>query len=307
MRLGFIGLGRMGHGMAANLLKAGHPLVVHDLSQEAVAALVARGATRAASVAEVAACDLVFTSLPTPADVMSVADGDGGLVRNLSRGAVWFDLTTNALDVVRDLHRRLAANDVHFLDAPVSGGPAGAESGRLAILVGGDREVFLRHRPVLDAMADQVRYIDAIGSGTVVKLAHNLASTAIKAVVAEVLTLGVKAGVDPLTLWEGMRSGAAGRMRGFDNVQRFLQGDLDPPSFALRLLDKDVRLATAMAEALGVPLPMCGHLTEDLAVAMDRGWADRDSQAILLLQQERAGIAPIKVDRAAVQAVLARS
>jgi 3-hydroxyisobutyrate dehydrogenase len=308
MKIGFIGLGMMGRGMAANLQKAGHALVVNDLTRQAASHHLENGATWAQTPRAVAeACDLVFTSLPTPADVEDVGLGAQGLAAGLHAGAAWFDLSTNAVDVVRRLHAAFAAQGVDFLDAPVSGGPAGAASGRLAIWVGGDKAVFDRHKAVLDAMSDQARYIGPIGAGSIAKLVHNMASTAMNAVMAEVLSMGVKAGVEPLALWEAIRTGSAGRMRSFDNVsRRFLQGRFDPPNFQLRLIQKDVLLALQLARESSVPMRLCNLVAQDITEAMNRGWSGRDSQSFLLLQQERAGIPPIALSEEQVKGVLER-
>jgi len=309
MKIGFIGLGMMGRGMAANLQKAGYALVVHDLTRQAASHHLANGATWAESPRAVAeACDLVFTSLPTPADVEEVGLGAQGLAAGFRKGAAWFDLSTNAVDVVRRLNASFAEKGVDFLDAPVSGGPAGATSGRLAIWVGGDKAVFDRHKAVLDAMGDQARYIGPAGAGTIAKLVHNVASTAINAVVTEALTMGVKAGLEPLPLWEAIRTGSAGRIRSFDGVgRRFLQGRLDPPNFQLRLIQKDVLLALQLARETNVPMRLCNLVAQDIAEAMNRGWSGRDSQSVLLLQQERAGIAPFAVPDEQIKAVMERS
>jgi 3-hydroxyisobutyrate dehydrogenase len=308
MKIGFIGLGMMGRGMAANLQKAGHALVVNDLTRQAASHHLENGATWAPTPRAVAeACDLVFTSLPTPADVEDVGLGAQGLAAGLRAGAAWFDLSTNAVDVVRRLHAAFAARGVDFLDAPVSGGPAGAASGRLAIWVGGDKAVFDRHKAVLDAMSDQARYIGPIGAGSIAKLVHNMASTAMNAVMAEVLSMGVKAGLEPLALWEAIRTGSAGRMRSFDNVsRRFLQGRFDPPNFQLRLIQKDVLLALQLARESSVPMRLCNLVAQDITEAMNRGWSGRDSQSFLLLQQERAGIPPIALTEEQVKGVLER-
>jgi 3-hydroxyisobutyrate dehydrogenase len=309
MKIGFIGLGMMGRGMAANLQKAGYALVVHDLTRQAASHHLANGATWAESPRAVAeACDLVFTSLPTPADVEEVGLGAQGLAAGFRKGAAWFDLSTSAVDVVRRLNASFAEKGVDFLDAPVSGGPAGATSGRLAIWVGGDKAVFDRHKAVLDAMGDQARYIGPAGAGTIAKLVHNVASTAINAVVTEALTMGVKAGLEPLPLWEAIRTGSAGRIRSFDGVgRRFLQGRLDPPNFQLRLIQKDVLLALQLARETNVPMRLCNLVAQEIAEAMNRGWSGRDSQSVLLLQQERAGIAPFAVPDEQIKAVIERS
>ncbi|MDM0022241.1 NAD(P)-dependent oxidoreductase [Variovorax saccharolyticus] len=306
MEIGFIGLGTMGRGMAANLLKAGHSVVLHDLSKAAASKHLANGASWAETPREVAAsCDVLFTSLPTPADVEAICRGDDGLIAGFRNGAAWFDLSTNSVDVVRRLYAELAPRHVELLDAPVSGGPAGAASGKLAIWVGGDEAAFERCKPCLDAMADQVRYIGLIGAGTIAKLVHNCASTAISAVLAEVFTMGVKAGVDPLPLWEAIRQGAIGRQRTFEKLgTRYLPGKFDPPSFALRLVHKDLQLGLQLGRDFGVPMRLCNMVGQEVQEALNRGWAQRDSMSFMILQQERAGIPPIEVPMDQVNAVL---
>ncbi|HUK07409.1 MAG TPA: NAD(P)-dependent oxidoreductase [Stellaceae bacterium] len=305
MKIGFIGLGMMGSGMAANLQKAGHALVVNDLTRQAASHHLANGAVWAATPRAVAeACELVFTSLPTPADVEAVGQGEHGLAAGFRKGAAWFDLSTNGVDVVRRLHASLAAQGIDFLDAPVSGGPAGATSGRLAIWVGGDKAAFDRYQAVLNAMGDQARYIGPIGAGTIAKLTHNCASAAISAVLAEVFTMGVKAGVEPLPLWEAIRQGASGRQRTFDRLgERFMLGRFDPPKFQLRLLQKDVLLALQLARDASVPMRLCNLVAQEITEAMNRGWSGRDSHSFMLLQQERAGIPPIAVPMEEIKAV----
>ena len=148
-----------------------------------------------------------------------------------------------------------AERGVHVLDAPISGGPAGARSGKLAIWVGGDEAIFARCRDVLTAMGDQVMYVGPIGAGSVTKLVHNSAGYAIQTALAEAFTLGVKAGVEPLALWRAVRQGAGGRRRTFDGlVDQFLPGTFDTPAFALRLARKDVTLATDLGRELRVPM-----------------------------------------------------
>lgn len=304
MKVGFIGLGTMGGGMALNVRKAGHELLVHDLRREAAERHLAAGCVWAETPRRVAeASDVVLTSLPGPPEVEAVALGEGGLLEGLKPGSAWFDLSTNSPTLIRRLHQRFAAKGVAVLDAPVSGGPAGANSGRLAIWVGGEKAVFERFKPVLDAMGDQVMYIGPIGAGAVAKLVHNCAGYAIQAVLAEVMTLGVKGGVDPLTLWKAIRQGAQGRRRTFDGLGGFLRGEFDQPSFALRLAHKDVSLATELGRELRVPMRLAHLALEELTEALNRGWGGRDSRVAMLLQEERAGV-EIKVPEEQIQAVL---
>jgi 3-hydroxyisobutyrate dehydrogenase len=307
MKLGFIGLGTMGGGMSLNLRRAGYDMVVNDLRHEAAARQVEAGCEWAESPAELAAqSEIVFTSLPGPKEVEAVALGPGGLLENLAPGSVWFDLTTNSPTLIRRLHALFAEKGIEVLDAPVSGGPSGANSGKLAIWVGGNEDVYNRHKAVLDAFGDEARYIGPIGAGSVAKLVHNCAGYAIQTALAEVFTVGVKAGVEPLALWEAVRQGALGRRRTFDRLaDNWLIAKYDPPSFALRLAHKDVSLATELGRDVGVPMRIANLVREEMTEALNRGWADRDSRIPMQLQNERAGV-EIKVDEAAIKDVFAR-
>ncbi len=306
MKVGFIGVGTMGRHMAANLQKAGHELIVHDARREAAEPHVKAGARWADSPRAVAeASEVVFTSLPGPVEVEAVAlDEKQGLLPGLTAGKAFFDLSTNSPTVVRRIHAVFKSRGVHMLDAPVSGGPKGAESRRLALWVGGDEDTFKKYKPVLDAIGDQPYYVGPIGAGSVAKLVHNCAGYMIQTAMAEVFTMGVKAGVDPLAIWKAVRQGARGRARTFDSLaDNFLPGKFDPPSFALRLAHKDVTLATALGREHKVPMRLA-HLTlEEMTEALNRGWGERDSRVPMLLQEERAGV-EIKVDPAAIRAIL---
>ena len=208
--------------------------------------------------------------------------------------------------MVRALHARAAERGIALLDAPVSGGPAGAKSGQLALWVGGERAVFDRCKPVLDAIGDQVLYIGDVGAGSVAKLVHNCAGYAMQLALAEVFTVGVKAGVDPLSLWAAIRQGALGRKRSFDRLgDQFLQGKFDPPNFALALAHKDITLATELGREVGVPMRMANLTYAEMTEALNRGWQGRDSRSYLIIQQERAGL-DIKVPVEDIRKVLER-
>jgi 3-hydroxyisobutyrate dehydrogenase len=306
MKVGFVGLGTMGGGMSLNIRRAGYEMVVNDLRHEAGSRQLELGCEWGDTAADVARqCEIVCTSLPGPREVEAVALGPNGLLESLAPGSVWFDLSTNSPTLLRRLHAEFAKKGVHVLDTPVSGGPVGANSGKLAIWVGGDEEVFNKHRAVLDAMGDQVKYIGPIGAGSVAKLVHNCAGYAIQTALAEVFTMGVKAGVDPVALFDAVRQGAAGRRRTFDRLDTFLEAKFDPPSFMLKLAHKDVTLATELARELNVPMRVANIAHSELTEALNRGWGDRDSRVAMLLQEERAGV-DIKVPDADVEAVLAR-
>jgi 3-hydroxyisobutyrate dehydrogenase len=304
MKVGFIGLGIMGGSMALNVKAAGHELVVHDLRREAAAPHLKAGAQWSDGPRQLAQqSDIVFTSLPGPPEAEAVG---AELLEGMRPDAAWFDLSTNSPTVARRIHARFKARGIPMLDAPVSGGPRGAKSRKLALLVGGERAVFDRFRAVLDAIGDQVLYIGEIGAGSVAKLVHNCAGYAIQAALAEVFTVGVKAGVDPLELWAAVRQCSLGRMRTFDRLgNQFLQGKFEPPDFALKLAHKDVTLATELGREMGVPMRIANLTHAEMTEALGRGWGERDSRSFMLLQEERAGVA-IAVPAAKIQEVLAR-
>jgi 3-hydroxyisobutyrate dehydrogenase len=284
----------MGASMASNLQEAGYELVVNDIRRHVAEPHLAAGADWADSAARVAeASDVVFSSLPTPPDVEAVATA---MLPKLAPGKVYFDLSTNSPTLIRELHERFEKQGVHLLDAPVSGGPAGAKSGKLAIWVGGDREVFNKHKKLLDAIGDQVMYVGPIGSGSIAKLVHNCSGYMIQCALAEAFTMGIKAGVEPLALWQAVRQGAVGRQRTFDRLpDHFLSANFDPPAFSLRLAHKDVSLATQVGREHHVPMRIAHLALEELTEALNRGWGERDSRVAMLLQEERSQL-EIKVD-----------
>lgn len=156
-------------------------------------------------------------------------------------------------------------------------------------------------------MSDQTRYIGAIGAGTIAKLTHNLASATLATVLAEVVSMGVKAGVEPLALWEAIRQGATGRQRTFDRIgERFLAGRFDQPNFALRLLLKDVSIALQLGREVNVPMRLCNLTLQEITEAINRGWAGRDSHSTMLLQWERAGLLPVSVPIEQIRAIEAK-
>jgi len=246
MKVGFIGLGKMGQGMARNLLKGGVSLTVYDTSPEAIERLVSDGATKADSIAAlVRDVDVVFTSLPGPVQVEEVMFSPAGIVENMKPGLALFDMSTSSLSLNRRIEQAFKEKGGAMLDAPVSGGPPGAASGDLAIWVGGDRTVFEKHAHLLKMMGDKTRYVGAIGAATVAKLAQNLSAFMILQTMAEVFSMGVKAGVEPLELWEALRLGSVGKQSPLMLlVNQFMLGKYEPAAFALKLAHKDMKLAT---------------------------------------------------------------
>jgi 3-hydroxyisobutyrate dehydrogenase len=291
--IGFIGLGNMGGGMSANIQRAGYPMVVYDLREEVTRPLLEGGARLANSPAEVARLsDVTFTSLPGPREVEAVTTGTEGILEGIRSGSVYVDLSSSRPTLIRQLEPVFRQKGVHVLDAPVSGGKSGAASGNLAVMVGGDREVYERIKPILDSFGDKVFYAGEVGAGSICKLVHNMIGHSVRQAIAEGLTLGVKAGVEPEAVWECMRRGSLGRMRVLHEglVRTMFRGEFEPASFALNLAYKDISLATELAREYDVPMPMT-TLAEQIALqAMNRGWAEKDSSVTVLLQEEQSNV-----------------
>jgi 3-hydroxyisobutyrate dehydrogenase len=266
MNVGFIGLGHMGGPMSANILAAGHDLVVHDIRADAAAELLAAGAGWAPSPREAGAGrDVVITMLPTPRHVADVLLGPEGLLDGLRPGAVWADMSTSVPDVADRVRALAAPRQVAVLDAPVSGMAAGARAGTLQIFVGGDAAAYQRIRPVLEAMGDpdKILHVGGNGAGYTVKLMINLLWFGHLVATAEVLTVGVRAGVDLATLRRCLlASPAASNFLERDVLSVLERGDYDD-SFALALACKDLGLAVDLARQTGVPAEV-GALVEQI-------------------------------------------
>lgn len=254
--VGFIGLGNMGSGMTRNLQKAGYPLVVTDIRQEAAAELVAGGARWAESAAEVAASsDLVITMLPTPRHVDAVVNGPTGILAGIADGGTWIDMSTSVPDVAAAVRRDRADRSLHILDAPVSGMSVGAANGMLQIFVGGDAEDVARLRPVFEAMGDPERilHVGSAGAGYAIKLMINQLWFSHLVATAEVLAIGVKAGVDLDVLRSSLIASPANSNFVENDVLSILDhGDYDE-GFAIALACKDLGLSIDLARSVGVP------------------------------------------------------
>ena len=291
MRLGFIGTGNMGNPMAANLIRAGHQLTVHDLRREAATNLLEMGAEWADSPRDaVPGNEVVFTSLPVPRDVEVVLLGEGGILEGAGEGSIYVDLSTNSPTVIRRLHEVCAAQGISVLDAPVSGGTYGAAAGTLAVMVGGEERVFNQVKPALDAIGSHVVYCGDIGSGSVCKICNNLLSMGIGVLLSEALTMGVKAGVDLAVLADVIANSSGSCRRLTEKFPRFLfQGNFEP-GFATALAAKDVRLATDLGREYGIPMDLANLVDQRHVEAMFRGWGAEDSDAVARIQEEKAGV-----------------
>jgi 3-hydroxyisobutyrate dehydrogenase len=293
VKIGFVGLGRMGSHMARNLAKAGHEVAAFDVLPQAVSTVAETPGIRAASsVADAAReADVVCSSLPTPDSVEEIATGEGGLIEAMRAGGIYIDLSTNAPSVVRRISPLLAEKGIKMLDAPVAGGTGGAEKATLSIMVGGDETVFEEMRPVLSALGNKLFYCGDIGAGSVVKLCNNIAAQGYNLVLGEVLTMGVKAGVELKTLATviGSSTGTVQRLVNAYPNGLFRRAFLPAP-FSISLSAKDTRLALELAHEVGVPMQTGEAVRRDQEVLLQRNLGELSTDALVQIQEDRAGV-----------------
>jgi 3-hydroxyisobutyrate dehydrogenase len=289
--VGFLGLGNMGGPVAGHIQRAGFPMIVFDLREEATRPFEERGAKVADSVSDLARrSDVVITALPMPKDVEQVACGTQGILEGIRPQSVYVDISTSPPSLTRKLEPLFRAKGAFVLDAPVASGQPGAARGIHEVMVGGDKEIFERVRPILSAFGDQVLYAGPLGSGSICKLVHQMVNSTISQAIAEGLTLGVKAGVDTKTLWECVRRGMVGRMHVLhvQVPQTVFRNNFATDTFPLKLLRKDVGLATGLGRELSVPLPLASVAEQNLVAALNRGWGDKSAYTVTFLLQEEA-------------------
>ena len=289
-RIGFIGLGAMGGAMAGHLAKNGHAVTGYDVNPARAEAAARAGVTRAASPAEAAqGADVVMSSLPTPAAVRTAYLGPDGVLTRVGAGAVLVDLSTIDPDTWKDVARAAEAQGLACLDAPVSGGPVEAGSGKLVFIVGGEERVLERCRPIFATLGTEIHHVGPLGSAQIVKIVNNVMSMGNVAVAAEAMVLGVKAGMDPQRLFD-ILSTSGGRSHHF--LKRFphvLAGDFEP-RFSIALSRKDLGLATRLAESLGVPMLTMSIVRQVYEAAAAAGLDGRDMAAVTVLFERWAGV-----------------
>ncbi len=290
-KIGLIGLGIMGKPMAQNLLKAGYPLVVHDIVREAVEETVAAGATDGGSPKAVAQqSEIVITMLPDSPQVREVVLGPGGVAEGVSEGQVFVDMSTISPLVSREVSEALAAKGVQSLDAPVSGGQKGAVEATLSIMVGGPSSAFERVRPVFEAMGKNIVHIgEEPGSGQVTKTCNQIVVGITIMAVAEAMTLARKAGVDAAKVRQALLGGFA-QSRILDlHGQRIIDRNF-APGFRIKLHQKDLGIALATGKAYGVPLLATGLVSEVLGALVAQGNADLDHSGIARFVEGLSGL-----------------
>lgn len=290
MKVGFIGTGKMGKPMATNIQKAGHDLVVHDLRRDATESLLEGGAAWADNAKAVTEqSEVLFGSLPKPVDVEQVFLAEDGILAGMHRGQAYFDLTTSDPAMSRTLAAIATEHGVHFLDSPVSGGTRGAEAATLAVMVGGDREVFEKYRPLLSTIGKNVFYLGGPGNGNVAKLVNNMLSFVNRAASFEGLILGTRAGVDPQLLLDCVRA-SSGSSAGLATVDSTVfKGDFSP-TFTLDLACKDMDLALTMAKQMLVPMRVAPIVQQLMIEGLNHGLGEESSGAVMKLLEQAAGL-----------------
>ena len=290
IKVGVIGLGKMGKPITRNLLKAGFAVTVHNRSAASTAEMVAAGAVDGGTPRGVAeASDVIITSLPDPAAVRAVYLEPDGLVDSVRPGQVVIDTSTIDPGLSRELAERIAARDAMFLDAPVSGGVAGAEAGTLTIMIGGTEDAFEKATPVLSAIGQKLHLVGPSGSGTVIKLANQLLVGINMAAVAEAMVLGVKAGADPVKMLDVLSTSFGGsRMldRGVPLIVDRNFGGGTP----VDLIRKDLGLISSLAAELGVPLTVGTEARAVFDRAHDANHGADDMTAVVLPMESVAEV-----------------
>ncbi len=289
-RIGFIGLGVMGRPMATNLVRAGLEMIVHSRSSGPVDELVAAGARRADSPAEVAAVtDVVVTMLPDTPDVELVLFGDGSVSEGIRAGSLVIEMSTIDPSAARRFAERIAERDVAMLDAPVSGGERGAVDGTLSIMVGGPEQAFERALPILRVLGQNVTRVGDAGAGQIAKACNQLIVASTIQAVGEALVLAATAGVDPAVVREALLGGFAGSKILEVHGRRMLEGDFTP-GFRAALHRKDARIVTETAADLGSPLPSFAVAAAALETLVEAGDEDLDHAALVTLLEAAAGV-----------------
>jgi 2-hydroxy-3-oxopropionate reductase len=289
-RVGFIGLGLMGKPMARNLMRAGYPLTIHNRSRGAVDELAAEGATPATSPKEVAEqVDVVITCLPDSPDVEQVTLGSNGITEGGRSGLTVIDMSTIAPGVAMHIADELAERDIHWLDAPVSGGDVGAQQGTLAIMVGGDEAVFQDCLDLFQAMGQNIVHVGGPGAGQVTKVCNQIIAAGTMAAMSEALVLAAKAGADVERVIEAIRGGAARCWALEVRAPQILRRELEP-GFKAYMQYKDLNIVLDAGKTYQVALPVTGTVRELYTAMLAAGRGELDTSAVVTVLEDLAHV-----------------
>ena len=289
-QLGFIGVGRMGQHMASRLIEAGYALTIFDTNETAMQRLEQRGAKRAKSPADVASqCETVLVSLPTPDVVKAVALGSNGVIEG-SKAKVFVDLSTTGPRVATEVFEGLAKKGITAVDAPVSGGPSGAEKGTLAMMIACPRPLADELRPVIEVLGKFFYIGDQPGAGQTMKVINNLLSATAITITSEAMVMGVKAGLDPTTMLDVINAGSGRNTATADKFPRCVVTRRFDFGFTTALLYKDIKLCLDEAEALGVPMIVGNAVRQVMAIGKAAQGPDADITEFVKPLEKLAGV-----------------
>lgn len=284
-KIGFIGIGIMGKPMAKNLMDAGYSLVAYDRNQEALKEVIDYGAEQGSSCQEVASlCDIIITMLPNSPHVKKVVLGEEGVIDGVREGQILIDMSSIAPLVSQEVSKELAKKGVEMLDAPVSGGQEKAESGTLAIMVGGKEKIFNQCKAILEVMGKPVLVGD-IGAGQTTKLVNQTIVAINIAAVAEGLILGKKAGVDPERIFEAIKGGLAGSQCFTDKAPRMFKGDY-APGFRMKLHVKDLTNVLETSRELHAAMPLSAQVMEMMQTLIAEGHTEADHGGLAMFYEK---------------------
>jgi 3-hydroxyisobutyrate dehydrogenase len=288
--VGFIGVGNMGNPMAGNVLKAGFPLTVFDKSPRAMENLLAAGAKGAAGAREVVErSEIVLTCLPASPDVEALYLEAGGLIELARPGMILIDLSSVLPSTPRKLEPRATARGVHFLEAPVSGGTAGARAATLAIMVGGDPQVLERARPVLRAIGPNIFSVGPVGAGNTAKAINNMMACVNALAMMEGVVLGVKAGLDPMVIYEVVKA-SSGASKAIERIPSALIPRKFDPGFKVQLMNKDLETFNTIAKELHVPVSFSNVAQRYQQAALAAGLGEQDTSAVVQIIERLAAV-----------------
>ena len=290
-KIGFIGLGTMGRPIAMNLLKVGYTLIVYDTDPAAADALVMEGAKIGNSYSDIARqCNIVITMLPEAHHVEQVVLGTQGLIHGIREGMLLIDMSSIVPAVSQKIQKALFEKGADALDAPVSGGPAGAENGTLSIMAGGNVEAYQKGLPVLDILGGRILHMGGPGSGQLTKLCNQILIGVHLQAVAEAFALAHKSGLDIRKVREAMMGGVANSKVLEIHGQKIIDRTFDQPAFKLKLHLKDIKAALEAGKNAGVPLYATSLVAQQMEAAMELGYAELDHTTIMLIEEQLANI-----------------
>ncbi|HMH53056.1 MAG TPA: NAD(P)-dependent oxidoreductase [Candidatus Acidoferrum sp.] len=288
VKVGFIGVGNMGNPMAGNILKQSFPMTVFDLNPKAMENLVQAGAKAAGSANEVVDnSEIVLTSLPASPDVEAIYLNAGGLVDRAKPGTILIDLSSVLPSTPRKIEPRAKARGVHFLEAPVSGGVSGARAATLAVMVGGEAEPLERAKPVLRAIGPNIFHVGPVGAGNIVKAINNMMACVNGVAMMEGLAVGVKAGLDPMTVYEVVKASSGGS-KALERIPRALIPRDFEPGFKVALMNKDLETFTTIAKELHVPISFANVAQRYQQMALAAGLGEQDTSVVMTLIEQLA-------------------